>query len=260
MEGADTGDPFGEKPIRIYTLGRFSLVKNGEPIKFSSKTRKPVELLKEILARGGREVCISTVADVLWPNMEGDAAYNALNVTLHRLRKLIDVPGIISIRDGKLEINPSLCWVDVWEFGRHISKLDRLLRAHPVEQSAVSLESERLLALCHGPFLKGDFTPTIITARSNLHDKLLCLLDNLWQFWQNNEEWRHAREFHQRGLELEPALESLYQRLMVCHRELGQRAEAIMIFERCKHALRSHLNVAPSRQTEAIFQSLVADY
>lgn len=44
-------------PVRIYTLGRLSVVIEGEPLIFEGKTqRKPLELLKAVLAHGGRAV------------------------------------------------------------------------------------------------------------------------------------------------------------------------------------------------------------
>lgn len=53
------------------------------------------------------------------------------------------------------------------------------------------------------------------------------LLDNklLGRYREKQGDWAYVRELYLQGLELEPMHESLSQRLMVCHREMGERTE-----------------------------------
>lgn len=105
-------------PIRIYTLGRFAIVKDGNSINHSGKSqKKPLELLKALIAFGGRNVAEAKLADVLWPDADGDAAAQALATTLFRLRKLIGEK-VIKRQDGRLTLDSSACWVDCWAFER----------------------------------------------------------------------------------------------------------------------------------------------
>jgi LuxR family maltose regulon positive regulatory protein len=47
-------DSSGILPVTIFTLGRFSLLINGEPADFGRKApKRPLELLKVIIAQGG---------------------------------------------------------------------------------------------------------------------------------------------------------------------------------------------------------------
>lgn len=133
-------------PVRIYTLGRFAIVKRGETLKFSGKAqKKPLELLKAILGFGGRNVPEVKLADALWPEAEGDAATQALATTLFRLRKLIGEQ-VITRRDGRLTLNPSLCWVDCWAF-------ERLVHAD-LDNSDTRIA--KLKKLYQGPFLDSE--------------------------------------------------------------------------------------------------------
>ncbi len=62
-------------PIKIFTLGRFEVLRDGEPVRFARKVqRKPLALLKALVAFGGRSVREELVMDALWPDAEGDAA------------------------------------------------------------------------------------------------------------------------------------------------------------------------------------------
>ena len=77
-------------PVRIYTLGHFSVEIDNQPLEFIGKVqKKPLELLKALLALGGRNIRHETLAEMLWPDSDGDDAHHALLTTLHRLRKLI---------------------------------------------------------------------------------------------------------------------------------------------------------------------------
>lgn len=49
------------RPLRIYTLGRFTLVSDGTPLRYSRKApSKPLLLLKALIAAGGRQVAGSS--------------------------------------------------------------------------------------------------------------------------------------------------------------------------------------------------------
>lgn len=253
-------DEFQEtRPICIYTLGRFTLVENGSPIKLSTKTKKPIELLKTLLACGGREVSTAQMTDILWPDSEGDRAHNVLGVTLHRLRTLLGIHDAIHLHDNKLALNPAICWVDAWESERLLGKLDTLLKAEqPCPQTLDAYTSE-FYGLCKGTFLNGDMSNAVVVARERLQDKFLRILSTIGLYFEQNGDWAKAKAFYQKGLELNPMIESLYQRLMICHREMGQRSEALIVYRRCQDALFTHLNIPPSRHTDAIRRILIAD-
>jgi hypothetical protein len=77
-------------PLRIYALGRFEVLRDGAPLAFRGKAqKKPLELLKTLVALGGEAVDASRLAAILWPDAAGDAAKVSFDSTLYRLRKLL---------------------------------------------------------------------------------------------------------------------------------------------------------------------------
>ncbi len=73
-------------PLKIYTLGRFELVRENKPIGLSRKApKKPFTMLKTLIAFGGKDVSETKISDILWPETEGDKAYNSFKTTLGRL-------------------------------------------------------------------------------------------------------------------------------------------------------------------------------
>jgi LuxR family transcriptional regulator, maltose regulon positive regulatory protein len=133
-------------PLRVYTLGRFGIVRRGSALRFEGKTqKKPLDLLKAIIAFGGREVPESRLSDALWPDAEGDAAAQALATTLFRLRKLIGEQAIRR-QEGRLTLDPNFCWVDCWAFERLSSD----------SSGDAAARREKLGKLHQGAFLEGD--------------------------------------------------------------------------------------------------------
>lgn len=133
-------------PLRIYTLGRFTIMKAGQTINHAGKSqKKPLELLKALIAFGGRNVAESKLADVLWPDAEGDAACQALATTLFRLRKIIGEKQVRR-QEGRLSLDPGSCWVDCWAFER-LSNDSAAARAE---------RAELVRRLYQGPFLDGE--------------------------------------------------------------------------------------------------------
>ena len=132
--------------VRIYTLGRFTVVKNGKPLQFSGKSqKKPLELLKALIALGGRNVSEAKLQDALWSEAEGDSAAQTLATTLFRLRKLVD-ENLIERREGRLTLNAAASWVDCWAFER--------LAIDSSSNEAVDLE--KIAKLYQGAFLDGE--------------------------------------------------------------------------------------------------------
>ena len=59
------------------------------------------------------------------------------------------------------------------------------------------------------------------------------------------------------AISLEPFREVGYQQLMRAQAALGNRAEALRIFHRCRQLLSDELGVSPSPETEAVFLEIL---
>lgn len=64
--------------------------------------------------------------------------------------------------------------------------------------------------------------------------------------------------FYHRGIEIDALAERLYQRLMRCHQQAGDRCEAVKTYQRLKTLLSIQLGIEPSRETEGLYQSLLS--
>jgi LuxR family maltose regulon positive regulatory protein len=104
-------------PLRVYALGGFRFEVDGTTQTADPKgQQKPIELLKALVAAGGEAVPQDRLADMLWPDADGDMAGHSLKTTLSRLRKLLGRNDFVLLQDGRLSLNRAICWVDAWRF------------------------------------------------------------------------------------------------------------------------------------------------
>jgi len=248
-------------PTKVYSLGRFTLLKNGRPVRFSRKAQhKPLELLKVLIAYGSREVSEERITTVLWPDAEGDAAHQVFDTTLHRLRRLLGNPNALILQDGRLSLDDHYCWVDAWSLERLLGQVESILQSKhlKVNKNELSRISAKALALYHGHFLGHESIQSwSISLRERMRSKFLRHLIDIAHFWEQHNKWHSAIQCYQKGLEVDDLAEQFYQQLMICYQQLGRRSEALAVYQRCRTTLSIVLGISPSSETEGIRKSLM---
>jgi adenylate cyclase len=245
--------------VKIYTLGRFSVEIRGQPLQFSRKTqKKPLDMLRVLIAHGAVRVEAATIIEQLWPGAEGDAGKMSFDSNLHRLRRLIGVEDILVMSEGKLSVDTSRCWIDTIAFDDVAARLERTAHAASDHSNeAVAMLIKELLQLYAGHFLDSETQEAwAVAARDRLKAKFIRVVALLGGALEARKEWDQAVPLFSRALELDNLAEALYRRLMVCYRELGEPAEALNVYRRCREMLSIVLGVKPSPDTEAIRATL----
>ncbi len=259
-------------PIKIFALGGFDLLVDDKPVEFSGKVqKKPLDLLKVLIAFGSRNVSEEGIIDALWPEATGDLAHKSFEMALQRLRKLIGRDNIALLQDGQASLNVGQCWVDVWAFESAMQSADHGAwneneKNKANRSSARNLKSElmrrldRALQMYKGNFLPADTRhPWSAVTRERLRSKFLRLITKAGEQYEQDGEWKRAVDCFELGIEKDAACEEFYQHLMICHDKLGNRAEAAKTYHRCRSALRHALGLDPSRHTQEIYSSLHQD-
>jgi DNA-binding SARP family transcriptional activator len=249
-------------PLKIYTLGRFALVRDGKTLEFTGKAQeKPLALLKALIAFGGQEVRGEQVADALWPESDGDLSHKSLATTLWRLRKLTGHPEAIVLSEGKLELDPKYCWVDVRVFERMMREAESAWhqgRKKNDMTGAVSL-IEKAIDFYRGPFLPAEtHSDWTISLRERLQSKFLRALKRLCKYWNETGQHEKAVECYQRALEVDDLDEEVYQALMSCYLQLDLRAAALSLYERCKKRLSAKFGIEPSKKIETLCSAILS--
>ncbi|MFP4071364.1 MAG: BTAD domain-containing putative transcriptional regulator [Desulfovibrionales bacterium] len=238
---------------RIITLGGFELKRKGKTLRPPGKaTRKPLHLLKVLIALGAKSVPEHQLIEGLWPDSEGDAAHSAFTTTLSRLRKILGNEKVLILHDRRLTLDPSSCWVDVWAFERDVE--------HGLRPDADSADRvarlTRAVSLYRGSFLEGEEQDWLILKREQLKRRFEQAVCSLAGHYERLGHYETAVEVYERALDREDALESLYQGLMQNFGKMDRPNSAVAVYHRCRKALAQKLHTLPSEKTRAIKKAL----
>ena len=227
--------------VRVYTLGRFLVEVDGAPLRFERKTpRKPIQLLKAIVARGGSAVSLARLMDDLWEGEEGDAAAQALKVALHRLRRLLGTPDALRVEDSSVTLDPRLVWVDALAFDTAWADGLRPMEARLVYR---------------GEFLAEDRAESwSAQARERLRDRFHRWTETEVDHWVALERPDRALQVARAAIDASDTSEPLYQILIRLLVASGRLSEASASYRRLCEVLRATGGGEPTRDTRRLLE------
>jgi DNA-binding SARP family transcriptional activator len=246
--------------FRLQTLGGFRLLKNDAPLASAGKAqRRPLELLRVLVAYGGEEVSEARITDAMWPRVEGDSAHRSFTSTLHRLRKLLGEDRALVLHEGKLSLSRRYFWTDVWALDAAVGEVESgLARGRRLEPARADALLERLLGLYRGEFLPAEESaPWALAPRARLRTRFARAVGEVALYWEGHEDWLRARDCYEKGIDADPGAEAFYRGLMLLLDRMGRRAEALEAYRRCCAALAA-AGVEPAGETRAVYERLVA--
>lgn len=237
-------------PVRIYTLGRFGILRNGQKIEFARKAqRAPLRLLQATIALGGRQVAEPQLIDVLWPDSEGDAGANALTAAVHRLRQLI---GDESLRrqEGRLSIDSRFVWVDAWALEQLLANT----RRDQIAPMTATQFAQLLRRLYQADFLHGEHdAPWALTYREKLHAETVSALTTRIAAAIDQGDWAGVDALSEVGLHIDECVEAFHRAAIQAYLARNDPNAALLAYRRCQRTLSLRLMAAPSAQTMALF-------
>jgi DNA-binding SARP family transcriptional activator len=242
-------------PLRIYTLGRFAILRDGQPIQFTRKVQqKPLSMLKALIAFGGKDVREDQIMDTLWPEADGDMAHQSFATNLHRLRQLLGYEKAIQRQEGRVTLDDRHCWVDVWAFSSLLERADAQWKAGRIDD-AVKLMG-KAINIYKGPFLEQEIEKSWKISLSELvRSKFLRSTERLGQHWQEIDQYEKALDCYLNGLEVDDLAEEFYQGLMNCYQRLGRIADVRAVYQRYRKTF-SILGLEPSPKMETFYKKM----
>ncbi len=156
--------PEDPHPVQITTFGELRVEINGKVIYDRDwRGARGKTLLKALIVLGGHKVAAERLADLLWPDADGDVARNNLKVALWRLRRLgchkdeTPLPWI-AVQHGHVSLVASLCRVDCMNFQNELRAAMASGFPEPIHMA---------LAHCVGDFLGSDDSESWVVEQRN---------------------------------------------------------------------------------------------
>lgn len=218
--------------LEVRALGRFALTLDGAPLRSARKEqRRPLALLKALVAFGERDVAEAALENALWPDAEGDSAHDALEINVRRLRRLCDDSELLSRHGGNLGLDQRRVWTDV----RALEDVFRALDTPPSGDDAAL--AARLFALYRGDFLRDEEEPWILPVRERLRAQFARRVCAVAGRLERRGAWDEALDHYERALQVAALVEPLHQGMIRVLHAMGRRSEAQQASERCRVVL-----------------------
>ncbi|MBA2345403.1 MAG: hypothetical protein H0V83_10020 [Rubrobacter sp.] len=249
-------------PLRIYLTGRVLVEDSGTVLLDERRLmgRQGRLAFVHLVGEHLRSVSRDELAEELWLDRVPPSWERSLSALVSKLRALLASAGIPEIAlassFGHYQLLlPADVWIDVEAASEAIDLAESALRGNKPREAwgwaQVACQISRR------PFLTGEEGPWATLKRSELRDVLVraheCLSEP--SIWHTEPAFavKHAKE----AVTIDPFRETSYQLLMRAHAAVGNRAEALRVYERCRSLLSEELGVLPSRQSETVYLEIL---
>jgi DNA-binding SARP family transcriptional activator/pimeloyl-ACP methyl ester carboxylesterase len=237
----------GDESLRIHMLGRFEAYARGAKVLDATwKHRKPAQLLQLIALQPSRTLHREEAAELLWPKLAPEAAFNNVYKALYRLRGAVPGRGadLVAAANERLTLATDV-WTDVGAF-RQAAREAR--ESHSVETY------EEALRLYGGELLPDNpYDAWTEGPRQDLSRLHVALMLELAETCIGSGCGQRASELLEEVLRVEPTEELAYRGQMRLAQESGNHAQAVRWFEACRAALERELGVPPSEETVSLY-------
>jgi hypothetical protein len=244
---------------RIFTLGSFRILKEGEPPSFSSRSpRKVLDMLYLIALEGRRAIRQEELIEALWPEADGDRAKGAFDVTLHRLRERFGEE-TVHLSGGLLVLNRTLCWTDIRALERLFQTLGSTLSGSVPDPREVDRCFGRLKSLYREtPSDRGGDPPRAVMRREKLHRLWVAAVRDLGLYHEKSGHWEKAEACYRYGLDIDPTQEVFLQHLMRTFSRFNRQEDIRSLFDRFIQDLSRSGREGPAPETRKLFKSLLS--
>ncbi len=248
--------------LRIYLTGEVA-VERGEGLLRDAELagRQGRLALVYLVAERERAVTQSELAELLWPDSLPPSWPVALSAVISKLRQKLATLGLDRDRIIANAFRcyqfrpPTETWIDLEAAADAVHQAEGAVLAN--QPQAAYGPSLIATTIARRPFLVGEDAPWVMTRRERLRNILVRALDCRVEALLWNSELALALDQARAAVELEPFRESGYRRLMQVLVKQGDRAEAIRVYQQCRHRLADELGVSPSVETESLKRTLL---
>src|SRR5271168_3628805 len=238
---------------RIYLVGAMRALAPGGA-DFLPRGRKTRGLLACLCLERGERVSRSRLVGLLWDRSADAQARMSLRQSLSELNGIVNrhVSGLVEIGRDSVRIDVRKCWIDA------LAILDASADATADSSNLVQPYSESLLEDLDR--ITPAFDQWLAGERTRFEDRVRKILEaELDRLTEQNAKPEVRAAAARRLINFEPTHEGAVRSLMKAFAQMGDRAQAIREFERCRQALLTVLDLPPSRETIAVYEAIRGD-
>lgn len=240
------------EPIQICMLGDFSLTAGGNTISDAgNRSRKVWGLLAYLICNRERSVSQKKLIDLLWGEDSASSnPENALRITLHRLRALLDQLWPGAGRELILHKDGGYGWNNAADITLDCDRFEALSGAGGLEGY---LEA---LALYQGEFLSRQSSELwVIPIATHFHNCFLQMSMDAARLLSEQCRYEEAAEICRKAAAAEPYHEPLHQLLMQILGAKGDQKGAAAVYDALSKRLFDDFGIRPNEETRAVYRT-----
>ncbi|NOZ71949.1 MAG: hypothetical protein GXP38_08545 [Chloroflexi bacterium] len=231
--------PVPAEPPQFHLLGKLRIVQDECERSIPPYPSQPLLALLLLRPQMRRR---EQLAERLFPGETPRKSRRRLSDALYGLRRTSPyLP--IQARRHELWLEIEAVWVDVTAF------LTLAKSSDPQQWSAA-------IALYDDDLLIDHFDDWILEEREILRGTFLRIASQLRDVWMEQEDYAQALALAKRLVREEPFDEEAVRRLMRIHQALGQRGEALQIYDYFVHEICPQLGIPPDTSTEILAHTI----
>jgi YVTN family beta-propeller protein len=249
--------------LKVFLTGRVAVKTDGAAIDEAQLGGRQGRLLfAYLVAERSRAVPRDELAEALWGETPPATRDKALTVIASKLRGAfadagLDGRELLTSAFGCYRLDlPEGTWVDLFAAASSAQDAEESLAAGELDQARAAAESAESLA--RRPFLPGEDGTWVEQKRRDLTDIRERALSVLADACLRSGAAREAAKWAEELIALSPFRDAGYRRLMEAHVLAGNDAEALRVYEQCRHLLAEELGAYPSPETDSIYRALLA--
>jgi TolB-like protein/DNA-binding SARP family transcriptional activator len=224
-----------QKSTRFYLIGDMRVIgSDGEEIIL--RARKTRAILAVLCLADGKRVSRSRLIGLLWDLSPDAQARMSLRHALSELNALVNSrsPDLVEIDREWVRLNTNTCWIDAL---------------------AAPNQFEQLLDDLDG--ISSAFDQWLASERARFEDRQRAGLEqDIDRLAEEDAAPQLQAAAARKLINFEPTHEGAVRSLIRAYVKMGDRAQAIREYERCRQALQSKLDLLPSKETQALYEAV----
>src|SRR2546423_8660738 len=245
--------------LEIQLLGPFRVAVDGRVVEERHwSRRKPALLVKLLALHPHRQLHREQVMEMLWPDLDAEAAANNLHKSIHAVRRALE-PNLKAGSDSHFILShgqqvhlraPGRLWIDAEAFEQGATE---------ALKSSDARACEKALALYGGDLLVEDpYEDWAAARREQLCGLRQELLVKLSKLYEAKGEYQQAVERLKEIVALDPSNEDAHRQLMRLYALAGNRQQAVHQYQQCLEDLRRELDAEPEQATIKLHEQIIS--